>query len=96
MINAEWLGAVAAVLTTASFAPQAIHVIRTRDTRAISLVGYPMFTLGVVLWGIYGFWVGSWSIFLANVVTFGFAGTILALKLRDALFHGRSRADSTP
>jgi MtN3 and saliva related transmembrane protein len=36
-MNPEWLGFVAAVLTTTSFIPQAVMTIRTRDTRGISL-----------------------------------------------------------
>lgn len=92
----EWLGAAAAILTTASFAPQALHVLRTRDTRAISLVGYPMFVLGVVCWGVYGWSIGSLSILIANIVTFLLSGAILALKLRDAFAAVRTRADSAP
>jgi uncharacterized protein with PQ loop repeat len=33
----EWLGYVAATLTTIAFVPQAFKTIRTRDTRGISL-----------------------------------------------------------
>jgi MtN3 and saliva related transmembrane protein len=81
-MNIEWLGFAAAVLTTFSFIPQAIMTIRTRDTRGISRGMYSMFTVGVVLWLVYGISLGSWPMIFANVVTLALASTILALKLR--------------
>ena len=44
---AEVIGDAAACLTTLSFFPQAVRVIRTRDTGAISLIMYLLFTSGV-------------------------------------------------
>ena len=81
MSTADLLGAVAAVLTTGSFLPQAARVLRTRETEAISLTMYSMFTLGVALWGIYGALTAQWSIIIANVVTFCLASVILAMKV---------------
>jgi len=48
------LGYMAAVFTTLSFLPQAIKVIKTKNTSGISLSMYFMFTIGVLLWCIYG------------------------------------------
>ena len=81
-MNVDLVGYVAAALTTVSFLPQAIQIIRTRDTRAISLSMYLSFTAGVALWFAYGVVSHSWPITLANAVTFVFATTILALKVR--------------
>ena len=53
-LRTEVIGLAAALLTTASFVPQAIEVLRTGDTRAISLGMYLMFTSGSFLWLIYG------------------------------------------
>ena len=78
----EWLGYLAAILTTGSFLPQAIKTIRSRNTTGISLVMYVVFALGVALWLGYGIAIGSWPMILANVVTFVLAATILALKIR--------------
>ena len=82
---ADIIGGAAAILTTASFFPQAIHVLRTRDTRAISLMMYALFTAGVALWGAYGLMTMQWSIIAANGVTIVLAVLILSLKLRDVL-----------
>jgi len=81
-MNLEWIGYVAAVLTTVSFIPQAIMTIRTRDTRGISRGMYIIFTVGVAFWLAYGIAVDSGPMILANTVTLGLAGTVLALKLR--------------
>ena len=81
-MNFEWFGFAAAALTTCSFIPQAIKTIRTRDTRGISLVMYAMFTLGVVLWLVYGIMLDSLPMILANTVTLALASTVFALKLR--------------
>jgi len=81
-MNLEWLGYVAAVLTTASFIPQAIKTIRSRDTSGISLAMYVIFFVGVAFWLAYGIAVDSGPMILANTVTLGLAGTVLALKIR--------------
>ena len=46
----EVIGSAAACLTTFSFVPQALHVIRSKDTRALSLPMYLAFGLGIALW----------------------------------------------
>jgi len=81
-MNLEWIGYIAAVLTTVSFIPQAIMTIRTRDTRGISRGMYMIFTVGVAFWLAYGIAVDSGPMILANTVTLGLAVTILALKIR--------------
>ncbi len=82
---AEIMGALAATLTTLSFVPQAVRVIRTRETAAISLAMYAMFTAGVTFWGIYGLMTMQWSIIIANAITVTLASLILFMKLRDVL-----------
>ena len=84
----ELIGMLAAVLTTASFAPQAIQVLRTKETGAISLVMYIMFTSGVLTWFVYGLFIGSLPVIIANAVTLLLAGLILALKVNSLLPHG--------
>lgn len=88
----EIVGGAAAVLTTASFLPQAIRVIRTNDTAAISLAMYLMFTAGVALWLVYGLAIGSAPVIVANVVTFALAAIILVQKIRHTLEARRGGA----
>ena len=79
----DLLGAVAAILTTVSFVPQALLVIRTRRTGGISLLTYAMLVAGVALWLVYGLRVGAAPIIWANAVTLVLAGTILVITARD-------------
>jgi len=72
---------VAAILTTVSFLPQAIKTIKTRNTSSISLGMYIMFTLGVMLWLIYGISTGQAAIVVSNAVTAVLAVIILCFKI---------------
>ena len=88
----ELTGYLAAILTTVSFVPQVLRTLRTRDTRALSLGMYLLFSAGVALWLIYGLLIGAWPIILANVVTLGLTLTVLWHKLRE----GRSDPAGDP
>ena len=81
-MSLELLGYIGALLTTSSFIPQAVMTIRSRDTRGISRGMYVIFTIGVAFWLAYGIAIASLPMILANTVTLGLAGTVLALKLR--------------
>jgi MtN3 and saliva related transmembrane protein len=80
---AQALGFLAAVLTTVSFVPQVIYCWKTRDTRSISLGMYACFSLGVLLWLIYGLLVAQWPVVFANAITLVLALSILYLKIRQ-------------
>lgn len=77
----EWIGGLAAMLTTASFVPQVWLTLRTRDVSGISLGMYSCFTLGVALWLVYGLSIGSLPVTIANCVTLTLALAILGMKL---------------
>lgn len=76
------VGAIAAILTTASFVPQAWHTFTTRDVRGISLGMYSVFTAGVACWLVYGWLLGAWPIVIANCITLALSLAILVMKLR--------------
>ncbi|WP_416547270.1 SemiSWEET transporter [Limnohabitans sp. DCL3] len=78
----DWVGSLAAILTTASFVPQAWQTFRTRDVSGISLSMYSLFTLGVTLWLVYGILLVAWPIIIANSITTSLALMILVMKLR--------------
>jgi len=83
MNNYDIIGFVAAFLTTFSFLPQAIKVIKTKETEGISLIMYIVFILGVIMWTIYGFIIENLPMMFANIVTLVFAGIILWYKLQS-------------
>ena len=72
----------AAMLTTISFLPQAIQVIKTKDTSAISLPMYVIFVSGVMLWTMYGYFAKENAVFLANLMTLVFGSIILGYKIK--------------
>lgn len=79
----DLLGLGAAFFTTISFLPQAIKVLKTRDTAALSLIMYIAFTAGVILWLIYGILKQDFAIISANAVTLCFAICILSIKIKS-------------
>ena len=78
----ELIGGVAATITTLCWVPQALKVIRTRETKAISLLMYLMLAVGVALWLVYGLAINSWPLIGANAVTLVPVAIILGMKLR--------------
>ena len=76
------IGATGATLTTLCWLPQALKVIREKETRALSLPATAAFTLGVVLWLIYGLAIGHWPLIGSNAITLMLMAVILAIKLR--------------
>ncbi|MFM9911181.1 MAG: SemiSWEET transporter [Chitinophagaceae bacterium] len=76
------LGFAAALLTTASFLPQAIKTIHTKDTSGISLFMYSLFTIGTLLWFLFGLFSNNMPIVVANTVTLLFATIILIYKIK--------------
>jgi MtN3 and saliva related transmembrane protein len=76
------IGATGATLTTLCWLPQALKVIREKETRALSLLATAAFTLGVVLWLIYGLAIGDWLLIGSNAVTLALMAVILTMKLR--------------
>ncbi|MCS6824057.1 MAG: SemiSWEET transporter [Cytophagaceae bacterium] len=77
----EYLGYVAAILTTIAFIPQVILVYKTKDTRSISLPMFILFCAGLLCWALYGILLFKIPIITANVVTLSLSGYILYMKL---------------
>ncbi|HUH78356.1 MAG TPA: SemiSWEET transporter [Methanoregula sp.] len=78
------IGYLAGTLTTASFVPQVIRSWKLRETRDISLAMLLLFAIGVVLWTVYGAWIGSAPIIVANTTTLALILFLLGMKIR---FH---------
>jgi MtN3 and saliva related transmembrane protein len=76
------IGLVAAACTTISFLPQAIRIIKIRETRDISLMTYVLLEAGIFLWLVYGILIANFPITLANGITLVFTTIILALKIK--------------
>lgn len=77
----HWIGAAGAVLTVC-WLPQAVRVVRTKDTSAISLATNLIFAAGILLWLIYGIALNNWPLIAANAISMLFTLVIIAMKLR--------------
>lgn len=82
MASITILGFAAAVLTTASFLPQAIKTIQTKNTSGISLFMYSLFATGTLLWFLFGLFSNNMPVMVANAVTLVFAIIILFYKIK--------------
>jgi MtN3 and saliva related transmembrane protein len=82
MNGVEFIGYVAAFLTTAAFIPQVVRAWRTHSTHDISLVMFVMLNLGIFLWLVYGVLIQDPPLIAANLVTGVLAASILYLKIR--------------
>jgi MtN3 and saliva related transmembrane protein len=76
------LGLAAATITTVSFLPQMFKTWQTKSAKDVSLVTLITFMSGIFLWLIYGIYLQSLPIILANSVTLVFNFIILWLKIK--------------
>lgn len=78
------LGYTAAALSTASFAPQAWKVIRSRQTRDISLGMYLLTVAAFAAWLAFGILKREWPLVLSNGICLALSGFILTMKILPA------------
>jgi MtN3 and saliva related transmembrane protein len=78
----EIIGLVAAFLTTAAFLPQVYKTWKTKDVTSLSFSMLIMFFVGVLLWLVYGIYIGSISMLLANSITLISAFLLLYFKIK--------------
>ena len=86
------VGAAGAALTTLCWVPQAVKIIRDRETRAISLPGTALCVIGVVLWLVYGIAITDGPLIGSSLVTFAMTGSSSCSRsatadARGALVH---------
>jgi len=80
---ATLIGVAAALCSMASFAPQALKILRERDASGVSLRMYSITVVGFSLWSAYGVLLKSWPLVGSNLVCLALSGLILVLKLSD-------------
>ncbi len=78
----EIVGSIAALITTLAWLPQILKIRRDRSAADISLATNVALASGVFLWVVYGLFIGSLPVILANSVTLLFIATIVGMKLR--------------
>lgn len=89
------IGFGAAFCTTSAFLPQAIKVLKTGETRSLSLAMYVIFTTGVGLWLTYALMIEDMAMISANAVTFLFALAILLTIVKNTM-KDKKQPEATP
>ncbi|WP_299214606.1 SemiSWEET transporter [uncultured Dokdonia sp.] len=80
--SVEIIGLIAATCTTAAFLPQVYQTWKTKNVSGLSLPMLTIFFTGVTLWLIYGTYINSLSIILANAITIVSVFLLIIFKLR--------------
>ncbi len=75
----DYIGAAAAICSTASFAPQAWKIIRSRDTSSISATMYALTVAAFLLWLCYEWLRNDWALILPNAICLVLASFILMM-----------------
>ncbi|GAX38693.1 SemiSWEET transporter [Nodularia sp. NIES-3585] len=76
------LGLLAATLTTSAFLPQMLKTWQSKSAKDVSYLMLITFISGLFLWLIYGIYLKSLPIILANSFTLFFNFIILWLKIK--------------
>lgn len=87
---ATLVGALAATASVASFAPQAVKIIRTRETEGLSAAMYALTASAFALWLTFGILRSEWSLIIPNALCLALAAFILMMimlppRKRDAV-----------
>ena len=77
----EFIGLAAALMTTISNIPQAYKIIRTKETKGISVWSNAVLFTGLVVWVVYGFLRNDWPIIIANFISAIITAIVIFLKL---------------
>ena len=83
---ANAVGALAALCSITSFAPQMLKIWKERDASSVSFKTYSLTVTCFVLWTVYGVMTGAWPVTGANACALVMASIVLVMKWR---FDGR-------
>lgn len=75
------LGLLAALLTTISNIPQAYKIIKTKETKGVSVWSNLVLFAGLVIWTVYGLMRNDWPVIIANTISAMITAAVVLLKL---------------
>lgn len=81
-LSIEIIGLVAAALTTSAYIPQVYKTKKTKSVENLSFSMYLAMFIGVVLWLIYGIYIHSVAVIMANAVTAVLTLMLLNYKIK--------------
>lgn len=74
-------GLSAALFTTISNIPQALKIIKTKETKSVSTSSYVALLIGLILWVFYGFMRDDLPIIISNAISAVITAVVLFLNL---------------
>jgi MtN3 and saliva related transmembrane protein len=75
------IGVVASIASIVSFVPQAVRILRTRDTQALSCGAYSVTVGAFALWTAYGIVLRDVPLIATNAICLCLAAFILVMRL---------------
>ncbi|MDG1929716.1 MAG: SemiSWEET transporter [Flavobacteriaceae bacterium] len=85
MINPEYIGFIAATLTTSAFLPQAFKIWKSKTADGLSLSMYLVMGTGTLSWLFYGLLIESPSVIVANCISFSIILFIITFIIRSKM-----------
>jgi MtN3 and saliva related transmembrane protein len=85
MINPEYIGFIAATLTTSAFLPQAFKIWKSKTADGLSLSMYLVMGTGTLSWLFYGLLIKSPSVIVANCISFSIILFIITFIIRSKM-----------
>ena len=84
----EYIGLIAAFLTTAGFAPQVYKSLKTKAVDDVSLSMFLVLFIGMLFWLYYGIRMNSISIILANIVS----GLLVLVQIVAKIIYSKTKS----
>jgi MtN3 and saliva related transmembrane protein len=78
----HYLGFFAGLLTSGAAVPQVFQTYRTRHARDLSMLQLVLLDLGMLLWLVYGAFLGDLPLIIANLFSMVCYSVLIAMKLR--------------
>ena len=85
MIHPEYIGFIAATLTTSAFLPQAFKIWKSKTADGLSLSMYLVMGTGTLSWLVYGLLIESPSVIVANCISFSIILFIITFIIRSKM-----------
>ena len=77
-----FLGFFAAGCTTLAFLPQTLRIIKSKQSKDLSLITYVIYVVGLGAWVGYGVFIQDIVLFIGNLISLMLGLTIVILKLK--------------
>ena len=76
----HYIGLTAGLLCTISFIPQVLKIYRAKKAEDISTITFAVFSIGIMMWLVYGFIKKDYPIVIANCMTIVLSLSIVIMK----------------